>query len=163
MGTHLLWVACKQALRVALVAGRKRKECLQSHLRNLNFCMEKVNAKCWLAEILVIWLLGNYCEKLSMGSQKGQWRRNSNSWDVTASSPYFFSLPKRLSKKENTSLMDWNSINVLTDLWSDFWNCIFRRKTETLASKTSIPHYNRLPHDVLFNPSPIRGASLKAA
>ena len=34
--------------------GAKRKESLQLHLRNLNICIEKVNAKCWLAEMTLV-------------------------------------------------------------------------------------------------------------
>ena len=34
--------------------GGKRKESLQLHLRNLNICIEKVNAKCWLAEMTLV-------------------------------------------------------------------------------------------------------------
>ena len=34
--------------------GRKRKESLQLHLRNLNICIKKVNAKCGLAEMTLV-------------------------------------------------------------------------------------------------------------
>ena len=39
-------LACEQALR-----GGKRKDSLQLGLWNLNTCIEKVDAKCWLAEM----------------------------------------------------------------------------------------------------------------
>ena len=39
---------------VLLQRGGKRKEGLQLHLRNLNICIEKVNAKCWLAEMTLV-------------------------------------------------------------------------------------------------------------
>ena len=39
-------VACDQALRGALAAGRERKETLQPRLWNLNIRIEKVDAKC---------------------------------------------------------------------------------------------------------------------
>ena len=44
-------VACEQALRGA---GGKRKESLQLRLWNLNICIEKVDAKCWLAETTLV-------------------------------------------------------------------------------------------------------------
>jgi len=37
---------CQQALQGTLAVGRKRKENLQSGLRNLNICVEIVYAKC---------------------------------------------------------------------------------------------------------------------
>ena len=44
-------VACEQALRAA---GGNRKESLNLRLWNLNICIEKVDAKCWLAEMTLV-------------------------------------------------------------------------------------------------------------
>ena len=41
-------LACEQALQGAPAAGR---ESLQLRLWNLNICIQKVDAKCWLAEM----------------------------------------------------------------------------------------------------------------
>ena len=49
-------IASKQALWGTLVAGG-RKERLQLCLWNLNICIEKVNAKCWLAEMTLLMCL----------------------------------------------------------------------------------------------------------
>ena len=49
---NLSCVACEQAVR-----GGKRKESLQLRLWNLNICIEKVDAKCWLAEMALVMTL----------------------------------------------------------------------------------------------------------
>ena len=49
-------IASKQALWGTLVAGG-RKERLQLCLWNLNICIEKVTAKCWLAEMTLLMCL----------------------------------------------------------------------------------------------------------
>ena len=41
IGMHSLWASSP-------------RESLQLHLWNLNICMEKVNAKCWLAEMILV-------------------------------------------------------------------------------------------------------------
>ena len=46
-------VACQQALWGALAAERE-KDNLQLRLWNLNICIEKVDAKCWLAEMTLV-------------------------------------------------------------------------------------------------------------
>ena len=99
-------IASKQALWGTLVAGG-RKERLQLCLWNLNICIEKVNAKCWLAEMTCVYpwcVLSHVFQCLFTSaltsplhwlaeiwqlSRWGNWRRNSNSRDVVASSPYF--------------------------------------------------------------------------
>ena len=45
-------VACKQALWGSLAVGQEKEGELR--LWNLNICMEKVNAKCWLAEMTLV-------------------------------------------------------------------------------------------------------------
>ena len=48
-------LACEQALTGALAAGReKERRALQLRLWNLNICSEKVDAKCWLAEMTLV-------------------------------------------------------------------------------------------------------------
>ena len=50
-------LACEQALRGALAAERgERKESVQLRLWNLNICIKKVNAKCWLADMTLVCL-----------------------------------------------------------------------------------------------------------
>ena len=48
------WIACEQALRDALGVRLERKESLQLRLWNLNICIEKVDTKCWLAEMTLV-------------------------------------------------------------------------------------------------------------
>ena len=53
-------LTCEQALWALWRQGRKRKESLQLRLWNLNICIEKVDAKSWLAEMIVFssrWLV----------------------------------------------------------------------------------------------------------
>ena len=45
----VFWVACEPAPR-----GGKRKDRLQLRLLNLNICIEKVDAKCWLVEMTLV-------------------------------------------------------------------------------------------------------------
>ena len=47
-------VACEQGLRGTLASGREKEGEFATHLWNLNICMEKVNAKCWLAEMTLV-------------------------------------------------------------------------------------------------------------
>ena len=47
-------IACEQALRGALAAGREKEESLQLCLWNLKICIEKLDAKCWLAEMTLV-------------------------------------------------------------------------------------------------------------
>ena len=47
-------LACKQALRALWRRGGKRKDSLLLRLWNLNICIEKVDAKCWLAEMTLV-------------------------------------------------------------------------------------------------------------
>ena len=47
-------LACEQALQGALAAGRKKKESLQLPLWNLNICIKKVDAKCWLVKMTFV-------------------------------------------------------------------------------------------------------------
>ena len=47
-------IACEQALRGALAAGQEKEKSLQLRLWNLNICIEKVDAKCWLAEMTLV-------------------------------------------------------------------------------------------------------------
>ena len=99
--------------------GRKGKESLQLCLWNLNTCIKKVNAKCWLVEMTVTTslplacvfqclftlILHSFllrldwwkCDSSVDGEPQGNWRWNSNSRDVFASSPSFSrpALPRR--------------------------------------------------------------------
>ena len=107
LGGPQVGVACEEAL---WQRGRKRKESLQLRLWNLNICIEKVDAKCWLAEMtlvmtsLLLARVFNHClhsrpfslcadwresDSSVNGQPQGNWRRNSNSRDVVASSPSF--------------------------------------------------------------------------
>ena len=47
-------VASEQALRGTLSSGREKEGELATHLWNLNICIEKVDAKCWLAEMTLV-------------------------------------------------------------------------------------------------------------
>ena len=47
-------LACTQALRALWRRGGKRKDSLLLRLWNLNICIEKVDAKCWLAEMTLV-------------------------------------------------------------------------------------------------------------
>ena len=49
-----LSLTCKQALCGAWVAGRETEGELATHLWNLDVCIEKVDAKCWLAEMTLV-------------------------------------------------------------------------------------------------------------
>ena len=91
--------------------GGKRKESLQVRLWNLNICIKKVDAKCWLAEMTLVvtsltlarffqcplvhsrsFLLRVDWRKSDSsvdGEPQGNWRWNSNSRGIVASSPSF--------------------------------------------------------------------------
>ena len=93
------------------MGGRVRKERLQLHLWNFNICVEKVNAKCWLAEITLVMCLQlarastcflmfvyirtqiisplHWLAEIWQLSRRGNWRPNSNSREIVASSPSF--------------------------------------------------------------------------
>ena len=95
----------------------KRKESFQQCLWNLNICIKKVDAKCLLAEMTLVMMslpLAYFCnvclhacssllrahwwksDSSVDGERLGNWRWNSNSRDVVASSPCFsFLLPER--------------------------------------------------------------------
>ena len=47
-------LACEQAFRALWRRGGKSKERLRLRLWNLNICIEKVEAKCWLAEMTLV-------------------------------------------------------------------------------------------------------------
>ena len=136
------WQACEQALWHALVGGGgKRKESLQLHLRNLNICIEKVNAKCWLAEMALVMtslllahvfqslftfelfhfvLIGGNLTAESTGSH-GNWRRNSNSRDEVASSPSFSRPAARAPWRAFSQAIRWN-LNFSTKFYFyGFW------------------------------------------
>ena len=88
-------------------AEKGRRTC--NHIWNLNICIEKVDAKCWLAEMTLVMTslplalvfqclylrsfpLGADWQKSDSsvdGEPQGNWRRNSNSRDVVASFPSF--------------------------------------------------------------------------
>ena len=108
---------CSRALlRLGGEAGKEG----ELRLWNLNICIEKVNAKCWLAEITLVydvitlgacfhlffyvclywrsftfhadwpdWPDWRKSDSSVKGEPRGNWRRNSNSRDVVASSPSF--------------------------------------------------------------------------
>ena len=114
---HLLTEPASKLSGAPWRLGGKRKENLQQRLWNLDICIEKVDAKSWLAEMtLVMTLLPRqlswhvfsvfvYIRAHSRwfplradwrksnssvdGEPQGNWRRNSNSRDVVASSPSF--------------------------------------------------------------------------
>ena len=87
----------------------KRKDSMQLRLWNLKICIEKVDAKCCLAEMTLImaslplaYVFFNVClhscsfplrldwrksESSVDGEPQGNWKWNSNSRDVAASSP----------------------------------------------------------------------------
>ena len=93
----------------------KRKESLQVRLWNLNICIKKVDAKCWLAEMTLVvtsstlarafqcpftfalvsasrWLaeIWQLCRRGATGEfPQGNWRWNSDCRDIVASSPSF--------------------------------------------------------------------------
>ena len=47
-------VACEQTLWGALAVGRENEGELASTSLELNICIEKVDAKCWLAEMALV-------------------------------------------------------------------------------------------------------------
>ena len=125
------WQACEQALWHALVGGWGRKESLQLHLRNLNICIEKVNAKCWLAEMTLVMtslllahvfqslftfelfhfvLIGGNLTAESTGRHRGIGGRNSNSRDVVASSPSFSRPIARVAQRACSQAISWQNI-----------------------------------------------------
>ena len=103
-------IACEQAHRAFWRRGGKRNESLQLRLQNLNIHIEKVDAKCWLAEMTLVMtslplarvfqcFLHSRSFPLRTDWRKsdssvdvepqGNWRWNSNSRDVVESSPFF--------------------------------------------------------------------------
>ena len=102
-------LASEQALRGALAARREKEGKLATTSLELNSCIKKVDAKCWLAEMTCVmtslpltrvfqclftsalvracWLVEIW--QLSRRGATGNWRWNSNSRDVVASSPSF--------------------------------------------------------------------------
>ena len=106
LGGPQVGVACDQAL---WRRGWKRKESLQLRLWNLNICIEKSRCEMLMAEMttvmtsLLLARVFNLClhsrsfslcadwreSDSSANGQPGNWRRNSNSRDVVASSPSF--------------------------------------------------------------------------
>ena len=109
----LCWPSIKPASKPSRAwPGGKREESLQLRLWNLNICIEKVQAKCWLVEMTLVmtslplarvfqclftfalvstsrWLVEISSESSVDGELQGNWRWNSNSRDVVASSPFF--------------------------------------------------------------------------
>ena len=109
----------------------KRKERLQLHFRNLNICIEKVNVKCWLAEMTLVMtslllarvfqhlftfaLVSTSCSDWRKSNSsvdrepQGNWRWNSNYRDVVASSPFLFP-PRQQSAPESllAGYIRWN-------------------------------------------------------
>lgn len=101
----ILLLACEQALQGALGGGvgKGKRDC--NYVSGLNISMEKVDAKCWLAEMTVITSLPLACVlqclfifmvastscwsaeiwHLSRRGGTGEWMWNSNSRDVVAS------------------------------------------------------------------------------
>ena len=103
-------IACKQAYRGALAAEWEKEESLQPRLWNLNICIEKVDAKWWLAEMTLVMTSSPLTRVLQclltfalvpLGADRRKsdssvdrepqenWRWNSNSRDVVASSAFF--------------------------------------------------------------------------
>ena len=114
-------IGSEQALRGTLVAGGGwggggglRKERLQLHLIiiiTFNIWVEKVNAKCWLAEMTLVMCLQlaraptcflmfvyirtqiisplHWLAEIWQLSRRGNWRPNSNSREIVARSPSF--------------------------------------------------------------------------
>ena len=107
LGGPQVGVPCEQAL---WQRGRKRKESLQLRVWNLNICIEKSRCEMLMAEMttvmtsLLLARVFNLClhsrsfslcadwrksDSSVNGQPQGNWRRNSNSRDVVASSPSF--------------------------------------------------------------------------
>ena len=101
--------------------GGKRKDNMQLRLWNLKICIEKVDAKCWLAEMTLIMaslplahVFFNVClhscsfplridwrksESSVDGEPQGNWKWNSDPRDVAASSPSFSRLAARAPQR----------------------------------------------------------------
>ena len=154
MGHEKLSVTCQQALRGALEARRERKESLQLRLWNLNICIEKVDAKCWLAEMTLVmtslslarvfqclftfalvsasrWLAES--DSSVDGELQGNWRWNSNSREVVASSPSF-SRPVARAPRTACSLAKLSGMNKAQNSCSPhnftMWNNHGNTKTD---------------------------------
>ena len=95
-------IACEQALRVTLAVGWEKEGELATtavRLAIFNICIKKVDAKCWLVEMTLVMtsntntftntLIGQKSDCSVDGEQQGNWRWNSNSRDLIASSPSF--------------------------------------------------------------------------
>ena len=112
--------------------GGKRKESLQLRLWTLNICIEKVDAKYWLAEMTLVitslllarawqcYLHSRWLAEIWQLSQWGNWRWNSNSRDVVESSPSFSrhaarasqracSQNKKLTVQSKNSISSWKT------------------------------------------------------
>ena len=48
------WIACEQALRDVLEVWREKEGDLAATSLDLNICIEKIDAKCWLAEMTLV-------------------------------------------------------------------------------------------------------------
>ena len=122
--------------------GGKRKESLQIRPWNLNICIEKVDAKCWLAEMalrtslplacvfqcLFTFALVSASSWLAETWQLSRWRArgilevDSNSRDVVASSP-IFSCPAARGPRRPCSQATLPGVGVSAAFFPSFNYC----------------------------------------
>ena len=112
-----------------MAAGREKKESLQLRLWNLNICIEKLDAKCRLAEVILVMtslplvrvfqcvftfalvfallFISGKSDTSVDGEPQGNWRWNSNSRDVVASSPSFSRPTLRVPRRVHSQAKAW--------------------------------------------------------
>ena len=137
--------------------GAERKRNLQLHLWNMNICYEKVDVKCWLA----LWrhypwhVFFNVClhsclfplhadwQKFDSpvdGMAQGNWRWNSSSRDVVASSPSF-SCPT--TRAPGRACSQATECVVTTCIW--YWVQVLEHSSDSVCIQSVEPSRNKGP------------------
>ena len=149
-------VVSEQALRGTFSSGREKEGELATHLWNLNTCIEKVDAKCWLAEMTLVmtslplarvYIRARFRFALTGGNLTAQSTRshswNSNSRDVVASSPSF-SRPAARAPLRSCSRALWKAQAYSSQICGKpHTHCtkdtlLLKPRDNTLSLKTSI-------------------------
>ena len=143
----------------------KKKESLQLRLWNLNVCVEKVDTKCWLAEMTLVmtslpWhAFFNVCLHSRLfplcadwrksncsvdGEPQGNWRWNSSPRDVVASSPFFY-LPAARAPRRACSQATRGSFLMLKTL--NHTHTITLKRTGSMGVSVNWPPTPLLSHN----------------